>query len=288
MKGHDFRIYAKGTSFEDGVYDLRALETLVSSYRSIADRLIAVQLGRRQLTPAIKNQIEYKVQLNPGSIELLIEFLLSHKELFSIFAADGGLVLAEVITKLYRAAINLRKAAAESLKDNLPINITINTNLNIGSGLQVINNGDGGLTINDPKILWAAQVTKHPTDRLISSIDGKDIEFVELSSREEELIITPDDREILGQNKEELSAELWIVGRLDMVAFSSHRGTIVSSNEKFPVNWDENLRSKVQRVVDVEGVEFLVRPIIDQKRLHSEAIAYHVVDCRISQQGLNI
>ncbi len=42
---HDFRFYAKGSAFNDGVYDLRSMEHLISSYRSITDRLIAVQLA---------------------------------------------------------------------------------------------------------------------------------------------------------------------------------------------------------------------------------------------------
>lgn len=38
----DLRIYAKGLAFSGGVYDLRALESLIANYRKILDRLIAV------------------------------------------------------------------------------------------------------------------------------------------------------------------------------------------------------------------------------------------------------
>lgn len=288
MAEHDLRFYAKGAAFKDGVYDLRSIELLVSSYRSITDRLIAVQLGRRQLMPSIRNQIDYQVQIKPGSIEFLINFIFTHKEILGALALGDASQLSEVVTKLFKAALDLRKEVADALKNGFPITITINNNMNIGNGNLIANNGNGNISIGDPKILWAAQTTKFPTDKLISGVDGNAIEYVELGSKNEEMRITTNDRIVLGQNKEELSATLRIFGRLDMVAFSSHKGTIVSNQEKFPVTWDEQIRSKMTRVVDLEGVEFIVRPIIDQNRLHSEAIAYHVLDCNIPQQDLKL
>ncbi len=285
---HDLRVYAKGTAFQDGIYDLRSMELLIASYRSITDRLIAVQLGRTQLTPSIKNQIDYQVQIRNGSIELLIDFVFTHKEILGALAADGAYQLSGVLTKLFRSAIDLRKEVAGAIAKGFPITITINNNLNIGNGNLIANNGNGNISVNDPKILWAAQVTKSSADRLIGGIDGEAIEFVELGTRQDEIRLTTDERVILGHNKEELSATLRVYGRLDMVAFSSHKGTVVSNQEKFPVTWDDNIRNNMQRVADIEGVEFLVRPIIDQQRLHADAIAYHVLDCRVPQQKLDV
>lgn len=288
MNDHDLRFYAKGAAFKDGVYDLRSMELLIASYRSITDRLIAVRLGRRQLTPSIRNQIDYQVQVKPGSIELLIDFVFSHKEILGVLSADGGYQLSELITKLFRAAIDLRKEVASAIAKGFPITITINNNVNIGSGNIIANNGNGNISIGDPKVLWAAQVTKYPVDRLISGIDGNTIEYVELGARTDKMRLTTDERVVLGHNKEELSATLRVYGRLDMISFSSHKGTIISNQEKFSVTWDEEIRNKMQRVADIEGVEFLVRPIIDQQRLHSEAIAYHVLDCKNPQQKLDV
>lgn len=288
MTDHDLRFYAKGAAFKDGIYDLRSMELLIASYRSITDRLIAVQLGRRQITPSIRNQIDYQVQIKPGSIEFLIDFVFSHKEILGVLAADGGYQLSVIITKLFRTAIDLRKEVTGALAKGFPITITINNNVNIGSGNLIANNGNGNISISDPKILWAAQVTKYPADKLISGIDGNAIEYVELGTRTDEMRLTPDERVVLGHNKEELNATLRVNGRLDMVAFSSHKGTIISNKEKFPVTWDEQIRNKMQRVADIEGIEFLVRPIIDQKRLHSETIAYHVLDCKNLQHKLDV
>ena len=36
MPEYDFRVYAKGSAFNDGVYDLRAMELLIINYRLIA------------------------------------------------------------------------------------------------------------------------------------------------------------------------------------------------------------------------------------------------------------
>jgi len=287
MSEHDYRLYAKGGAFDDGRYDLRSMELLVSSYRSITDRLIAVQLGRRQITPQIRDQINYQVQIKPGSIEFLIEFIFSHKELLGALAVTDAYQLSEIIFKLYKAAIDLRKEVAGALKNGFPITITINNNLNIGNGNLIANNGNGNISIGDPKILWAAQATKYPTDRLISGIDGREIEYVELGTKSDGLRITTNERILLGQNREELSATLRVYGRLDMVSVSSHKGIVISNQEKFPVRWDEQIRGKIARVVDVEGVEFIVKPIIDQNRLHSDAIAYHVLDCGIPQQKMD-
>jgi len=203
-------------------------------------------------------------------------------------AADGGYQLSNVVTKLFREALDLRKEVAVILEKGLPLNITINTNINIGKGNIIANSENGNIVINDPKILWAAQFTKYPADRLIKGIDGKNIEYVDFGTRDNEMRITTENRVVLGQNRKELSATITVNGRLDMVAFSSHKGTIISNNEKFPVTWDESLRTKVQQLVDVDGVDFIVRPIIDQKRLHSEAIGYHILDCNILQQNLKV
>lgn len=286
----DIRIYAKGLAFADGVYDLRTLEAVISNYRKILDRLVSVQLGKRQVTKDLRAQLGYQVQINSGSIELLVNFLLEHKEVIAVFAADGGYTLSEVIVKLLRDAVALRKKASEVLKNGLTVNIRITNSFNIGSS---INSGNvsfdqtsGSILINDPKILWAAQVTRSPVNELLSNVDGKNVEYIDMSSPTNELRLTTDDRDIIGQHKEELPTTLTIVGRLDMVAFSSHRGSIISDGERFSVTWDDQIRSKMQKIADVEGIMFKVRPVVDHKRLDSSAIGFHVLDCGDPQRKM--
>ncbi|MDP1651953.1 MAG: hypothetical protein Q8L56_04435 [Rhodocyclaceae bacterium] len=279
----DIRIYAKGLAFSDGIYDLRILESVISNYRKILDRLVTVQLGKRQVSKDLRSQLAYQVQINSGSIELLVKFLLEHKELLVVFAADGGYTLSEIVVRLLRDAVDLRKKASELLKKGLAVNIRITNSFNIGSkinsGNVSIDQKDDSILINDPRILWAAQMTRYPVNEILASVDGRTVEYIDMSSPTNELRLTSEDRDIIGQHKEELPTTLTIVGRLDMVAFSSHRGSIISDNERFSVTWDEQIRSKMQRIADVEGVMFKVRPVVDHKRLDSSAIGFHVLDC---------
>lgn len=283
----DMRIYAKGLAFSDGIYDLRTLEAVISNYRKILDRLVSVQLGKRQVTRELRNQLGYQVQIKSGSIELLVKFLLEHKELIAAFAASDGYMLSQIIVTLLHDAIDLRKKATELIKKGLPVNITISNSFNVASTINSTNvsfdKTSGTILINDPKILWAAQVTRSPVNEILNCVDGKSIEYINMSSPANEVRLTPDDRSIIGQHKEELPTTLNIIGRLDMVAFSSHRGSIISDNERFSVTWDDQIRSKMQKIADVEGVMFKVRPVVDHKRLDNSAIGFHVLDCSDAQ-----
>ncbi len=110
-------------------------------------------------------------------------------------------------------------------------------------------------------------------------MDGDLVSSVELTNNEQQVMLTHDDVRITGKQKEELPSHIEIVGRLDMVAFSSHRGMIDSGNRKYPVTWDANLRNKVQKFADVEGINFKARPIIDNRRIKDNTIGFHLIDC---------
>ena len=63
---------------------------------------------------------------------------------------------------------------------------------------------------------------------------------------------------------------------------------IISDNESFPVTWDEMIRSKMQKLADIEGVIFTVQPVIDHSRLNRDAIGFHVLECSNPQSDLKI
>ncbi|WP_323753548.1 hypothetical protein [Marinobacter sp.] len=287
----DLRVYAKGLAFSDGVYDLRTLESLITNYRKIFDRLIAVQLGKRQVSPELKSQLDYDVRIQSGSIELLIDFVLEHREYIAVFSADGGAALSKAIVTLLRDAVDLREKASQVIEKGLTLNINIANSFNIGSSVNngnVFGGDNGNIYIRDPKILWAAQTTRTPVNGLLSHVDGKSVEFIDVNSKEDTFRFDPEQRHIVGKSKEELPTTLKILGRLDMVAFTSHRGSIVSDGERFNVTWDEQIRKKMQRIADIEGVVFTVRPVVDHKRLNNEAIGFHVIDCGDPQQSLKV
>lgn len=288
----DLRIYAEGLAFSNGIYDLRSLESLISNYRKILDGLVAVQLGRRQITSNIKKQLNYEVSINSGSIEFLLNFALDHHEVLGVFAAEGGKVLSESLVALLKSAIELREKASALIEKGIAININISKSFNIGSRFDSpsvsFGENSGTILINDPKILWAAQLTRGPVNRLLSQLDGKSVEYIDLSSSENEFRLTPEQRIIMGKQKEELPTTLNIIGRLDVVAFSFHKGTIVSDNEKFSVTWDESIRPKMQKIADREGIIFKVNPVVDHMRLDSQTIGFHILDCSDPQHKLEI
>jgi hypothetical protein len=288
----DLRIYAKGTSFpDDGVYDLRHLESIISSQRKILDKLTFISLGISESNKKFKEELDYRIKVNPGSIELLIDFALNHKELFATLSIDGGQSLAKIVVDLWRDAVSLREKAAQALEKGLKINIAINAN--IGSGTQIISASNvvadehtGNIQISSPKIYMAALATRPAVNQTIKMIDGKAVEFMEIQSLNSELKLTPEHRAILGRHREELLVSMELIGRLDMVAFSSHKGVIISSGQRYQLSWDEEQRPKMQRYVDTEGVIFKVRPIIDHARLTQDAIAFRLVDCYEPQHKL--
>lgn len=153
----DIRVYAKGLAFSNGVYDLRTLENLISNYRKILDRLVAVQLGRRQVSPQLKSQLDYEVRINPGSIELLIDFVFEHKEYVAAFSVDGGVTLSRIVVELLKDAITLREKASEMIEKGIVLNINISNSFNyrseVNNGNVHCDNNKGVIYINDPKFL---------------------------------------------------------------------------------------------------------------------------------------
>lgn len=233
-----------------------------------------------------------KTKIESGSIKLFVDLLVEHREYIALFAAHEGIRFAPQIVQLLSDAISLRKAAASFKKLGLTINVTISNSFNIASpnsSINVIGNEKTGqILINDPKILWAAQSTRAPVNQLLKKVDGIGIEHIDIGASNIDLSLTPADRFITGVDKEELTTSLSIVGRLDMVNFSSHKGAIVSSNERFNVTWDSHIRTKMQQIADIEGIVFTVNPIIDKKTLHDSAIGFHVLDCRNPQKNFDV
>jgi len=284
----DIRIYAKGLAFSEGVYNLRILEKIITNYRIILDRLVAVQLGKKKVSSDLKSQLNYDVRINEDSIELLINFALEHKEYIAAFAPDGGAGISNIIVNLLRDSVKLREVASKFMEKGLPININISNNFNIGSRINNTNvsydDNAGKIIINDPRILWAAQVTRAPVNNLLSQIDGKVVENITISNEDDDFGLTPGQHNIIGRNTEQLPTTLKLIGRLDMVAFSAHRGSVISDNGKFSVTWDDLIRPMMQKLADIEGIVFRVRPVIDHKRLDGEAIGFHVLDCENPQE----
>lgn len=275
----DLTIHADGAAFTDGVYDLRYLETLLASYRQILDRLIALQTGNGNVTDKLKRDLGYNVRVREGSLQVLVDLVFQYPELLGSLAHDDGLQVSRAITRLFRSAINLRRYASEFLTKGLPISITISNSFNVGSNNVKVVNNSGQIEISDSNILWAAQKTRAPTDRIIRRIDGSNLDSVRLATGSDETRLDTHDHDLLRRHRESLNSDVRIVGRLDMISFSQHRGRIVSGPETFNVTWDDHLRRKLQSVADIDNIVFYVTPTIDQSRLDRVPIAFHIIDC---------
>lgn len=292
MKKEDLRIYAKGLAFTGGRYSLRSLDVLISNHRKILDQLIAVGLGKPKVDRHIREQIDYQVEIKDGSIELLVDFVMNNKEIFAPLAADGGYQLSNVVVSLYKDAISLRDAVAKVADKGLQVKITISNSFNFASNNNSskvsCNLSDGSILIGDPKILLAAQATKGSVDNIIKSIDGSNVEYVDFGQGSNAIRLNETNKNLLGRRKEEIPTTLNIIGRLDMISVSSHRGAIVSDGQRFNVTWDKELRDKLLKVVDVESIQFRARPVVDHKSLSGKEIGFHLVDCNQLQIKLDI
>ena len=272
---------AEGNGFDGGVYDLRAVETVISSYRQIIDKTLPVCLNHKTLSAELRSKVKYEVQIRQGSLEVITNLVLQHKDdALALLASDGGKGITELLAKMFVAVIDLRRKYTDMQEKGIKPSIHIENGDYIDQSTHNSGTINNYITINNPNTIIAADNSRASMDRLINGVDGEIISSVELSNKNNQTKITHEDRRITGKLKEELPAHIDIIGRLDAVTFSSHRGTIVSGNGRHSITWDESLRNKVQQIADVEGILFKARPIIDNRRMHKEnTIAFHLLDC---------
>jgi len=271
-------LYAKGEAFEGGKFDLRSLELILTNYRLIIDHALPLVIGQKTLTERIRSEVKYEVEVRSGSLEVILQFLLEHPELLAVLSADGGYVLAESISNIIKGAIDLRRALTKILENGLRPTIHIDQSTNIDNSVTY-NIQTGDINLTNPQFIVAADMTKAPFDRLIRGIDGSHISGVNLAHKDLVTILSANDHDITGTQKEELASHIEVIGRLDMAAFTSHRGHIITGNKRYPVTWDEQIRSKIRNFVDIDGIVFRVRPIVDHRQFRDEPIGFHVIDC---------
>jgi len=279
---------AEGEAFEGGKYDLRKVDAIISNYRLILDHSLPLVVGRQNLTEHLKSQFVYEVEFRRGSLELLINLVFNHKEALGALSVDGGIQVAEQIAKIIKGVIKFRRAwsklmdLAEGKGDSQKPGINLNINLN---DVTV----DNGSTINvNPIIIPAAETTRGAIDRLISSIDGTHLEYVEIRSAESETKLTSKDVAILGTQKQELPSTVDILGRLYEINFASRKGLLTTSTGRVPVTWDESILKDIHQLANKDNIAFTVRPIVDHRRFKDAPIAYHVLRCWQPQHSLGL
>ncbi len=276
-------IRACGNAFNDGKYDLRSLETVVHNYRVMLDKLIATQLqyGHGQAKRNIKSN--YEVEIKNGSLEFLI-YLCNMDNLAAMSAsAPTGLVdISNKIVLLYRNVIELyqMKNSIEQRGETAQYNFDESENDHSIAKGMIINGGN--VTINvTQKVYDCAQNIGRPLQNVTKNLDGRNIESISMCSKNESSNLTHDDQHSFKSNKEMLSDEVIITGRLDRVSFSSSKGTVVTAGDKHLVEWNEQLRGDMHDAGDVDGVTFWTHPIIDLMKLDKKPVAYKIYKCEI-------
>lgn len=280
-------LYAKGEAFEGGKYDLRSLERILSNYRLIIDHVLPLVVGQKTLTDRIRSDVKYEIEIGNGSVEIILNFIVEHPELLAVLSYDGGYALAEAVAKIIHYAVELRRALTKILDNGLRPRIQIDNSINIDNSVTH-NITTGDIHINNPQYIVAADQTKAPLDRLIRSIDGSYVSDISLAHKNLSTRLSVNDHEITGTQQKEISSYIEVLGRLDMAAFQSHRGHIITGSKHYPVTWDEQIRPKIREFVDREGIIFRVRPIVDQRQFHGEPIGFHLIDCWEPQRKMNL
>lgn len=271
----------EGEGFRPNKYDLRSTEKILTNYRQIIDHLVPLTVGQKTLTDRLKSEIKYETSFKPGSLEVWLDFVLpAAGALVAAASEDGGHEISQQLSRLLGVVIDFRRLYTDFLEKGIKprLGINIQDQPQITVNLNNINTGGGDINIS-PIILPATTATRSSIDRLVGSVDGSLVEQILIKAGNTETVITTEDQRIIGSQKEELPEFLEIFGRLDSVAFTAHRGSLVTDNGRFPITWEENIRDKVKSLADQDGIAFRVRPIVDHRRFKDDPIAFHVINC---------
>lgn len=276
---------ATGAGFEGTAYDLRTIEKLISNYRQIIDRTLPVSVGHKRLNLALRHNIKYEVEFRPGCLEILVKLIqTTDQEVLGVLFCDGGYCITTLMATLLSEAISIRRKASELIKNKLPINLALAVGNNCTANVA---NNTHNIYVKNPKAPLVVEATRAPMNRIIQSIDGEDLESVEIKDESEGLKLTRDDMGMTEAQVEPLADHIDIVGRLDRVCFSTRKGTVESGSNRFLVTWDDSLRGKIRDCADRNGIVFRAKPIVDQRRLQENTIGFHLLDCGLQQESLN-
>lgn len=271
----------EGEGFRPNKYDLRSTEKILTNYRQIIDHLVPLIVGQKTLTDRLRSEITYETSFKPGSLEVWLDFVLPAAGIVAAAASEGGgFIIAQKLSHLLNVVLDFRRLYTDFLeKGQKPkIGLNIQDIPQVTVNLENVNTGGGDINIS-PIILPAASTTRSAVDRLVGSVDGSIVETILVQAEESKTLLTNEDQRIVGTQKEELPDFFEIFGRLDGVAFTAHRGSLVTDSGRFPVTWDDEIRDKIKALVDQEGIAFRVRPIIDHRRFKDDPVAFHILNC---------
>ena len=281
-------LHAEGSAFKDGQYDLRTVESIITNYRRTLDATVPFAFKHKTLTRKIKHNLTYRTSFQEGSIEIVIDFLIQNSDAIAVIgASDGGIQIAQKTGQLINSILKFRRIYNDLLENGIKPKIKINFGTDNSKNYDLSNiRTDGGDIYINPTIIPYTISSQTPINKLIKSIDGEKLTDITIQSKNTATKITQDDIRITGTQKEELPKNIEIVGRLDVVAFSSHRGKLILQEKTYRVTWHEEIRKKIHDFADMDDITYLVKPVVDYKRLTDDPVMFHIVNCWEDQQRL--
>jgi len=299
MMSSDFKIKFYSDAFLGNVHDLFMVKRLTGSALDVFYQLLSVYLGCKSLPSELKQSVTYSTAIGSGVLELSISAEKALSDKFGIASeatfeltpesTNYGERVSDGLAKLLYQGLLLRKYANEMSESNIEPNIVIDIAAHESSP-SVIKTEQGNIVLKDPKILWASKMTKRSTDKLFSMLKNGGLTGMRVDGLTKPMYFDEKQDSLIRRKTKSLSKELSatakIVGKINNLFFTSQSGTVISRDKIYSITWSDESRSKIIEHADREGIEFILKPVINQKNLHASIIKYEVIDCFVSQSSV--
>lgn len=253
------RVYAEGSAFENGIYELRAMDHLIAGYRLILDRLAIIHLRKEGAINPKKEWLRYDTKVEEGSIDLLVSVSVD-PELVKYLA--NGFVLSRTLAKIYGDAMSLIRAMQN--RDGSELDIRVKDSFNDGSNNVTVSVENSVIVVSDPEILLNAKAIQPSVSKLVKQIDGENIKHIDLVSGDNNFSLTQNDKNLSECGNKLVSAKVRIIGHLNVLDSTKKSGEIVSKSGKLPVTWEGEMQDKI-KTIELEKVKLFTVSLIDKK-----------------------
>jgi len=286
MKQADLKIKYFGDTFVGRVYDFKTVRFLTDVTLDLFYQVLAAQLGVKSLPSAVRDTVLHDVSVQNGCMSISIK---CEKELCDRFGitAEGDLCsedlqhrLSDDLAKLFYKGMQLREYVARITGNHVRANVVINTEADDFSP-SVIKTEKGNIVLKDPKILWAAKMSKNAIDSIFGLLRKGVISNLRVEGLTKPMFLDRSKGGLMRMNLEEtdISATARFTGRINNLFFSSQSGTVVAGDKVYPITWGQLGKTKIMEYADVDNVEFLARPVISENAIHASVTTYEIIDC---------
>jgi hypothetical protein len=229
-----------------------------------------------------------------GCLDVIVDIATKTTPLaLGALAVDGGgYQIAKMSFQLISKILELRKRVKELLesKKKLPefhMDLKHASLENTLLAPILVNGNNNSITVA-PQIYLGALASHSAVNRLAKAVDG--VTVTDFNLQHAGVVgekLTVFDRGLAEAPLGSSNQEIKIQGRLDGVTISTRKGYLFVGEAKYPIDWDDSIKSKLLSAIDKEGMIFIARAIADFTRLSTEPVRFHIVDCLVGQLDLN-